>query len=111
MDFLKSTIASAISKAPPFPYKFLDRVATPGIWTLYNGTSHSTGAACSIFTFELHPAGGARGNQQALWPLAKNAVKRWRTLRHPGVVRVLDSVEVGCAWARRCGKALMLSKR
>lgn len=27
-------------------------------------------------------------------PLAKNALKKLRTLRHPGVIRVLDTVEV-----------------
>ena len=39
MDFLKSAVASAISKDPPFPYKFGDRVTVDqSIWTLYNGT-------------------------------------------------------------------------
>ena len=39
MDFLKSAVASAISKGPPFPYVFGDRVnLDQSIWTLYNGT-------------------------------------------------------------------------
>src|SRR5690606_10044111 len=39
MDFLKSAVASAISKAPPFPYTFGDRVDVgDSIWTLFNGT-------------------------------------------------------------------------
>ena len=39
MDFLKSAVASAISKDPPFPYKFGDQVAVEqSIWTLHNGT-------------------------------------------------------------------------
>lgn len=38
MDFLKSAVASAISKGPPFPYTFGDRVEVDNsIWTLYNG--------------------------------------------------------------------------
>jgi SCY1-like protein 1 len=28
-------------------------------------------------------------------PLARNAVRKLRTLRHPGVIKVLDTVEVG----------------
>lgn len=39
MDFLKSAMASAISKGPPFPYSFGDRVdIDASIWTLHNGT-------------------------------------------------------------------------
>lgn len=38
MDFLKSAVASAISKGPPFPYTFADRVEVDNsIWILYNG--------------------------------------------------------------------------
>lgn len=39
MDFLKSAVASAISKDPPFPYKFGDRLTVnQSIWSLHNGT-------------------------------------------------------------------------
>ena len=39
MDFLKSAVASAISKGPPFPYTFGDKVdLDSSVWTLYNGT-------------------------------------------------------------------------
>jgi hypothetical protein len=39
MDFLKSAVASAISKGPAFPYSFDDRVDLENsIWTLHNGT-------------------------------------------------------------------------
>lgn len=39
MDFLKLAVASAISKGPPFPYTFGDRVdLEQSIWTLHNGT-------------------------------------------------------------------------
>ncbi len=34
-------------------------------------------------------------------PLAKNALKKLRTLRHPGVIKVLDTVEVGRFWPHR----------
>ncbi|EGS18254.1 uncharacterized protein CTHT_0062760 [Thermochaetoides thermophila DSM 1495] len=88
MDFLKSAVASAIAaKGPPFPYTFGDKVdMDPSIWTLYNGTKREDGSPCSIFSFEVS------SNRSAL-PLAKNALKKLRTLRHPGVIRVLDTVE------------------
>lgn len=39
MDFLKSAVASAISKGPQFPYSFGDRITlNQSIWTLHNGT-------------------------------------------------------------------------
>ena len=39
MDFLKSAVASAISKGPSIPYSFGDRVdIDQSIWTLFNGT-------------------------------------------------------------------------
>ncbi|KAI9814953.1 MAG: hypothetical protein M1832_005592 [Thelocarpon impressellum] len=87
MDFLKSAVASAISKGPPFPYTFGDRVDVESTaWTLHNGTKREDGSNCSIFSFD------AVANKSSV-PLARNAVRKLRTLRHPGVVKVLDTVE------------------
>ncbi|KAI9851496.1 MAG: hypothetical protein M1838_003571 [Thelocarpon superellum] len=87
MDFLKSAVASAISKGPPFPYTFGERVDHDECsWALYNGTKREDGSNCSIFSFDV------TANKSSL-PLARNAVRKLRTLRHPGVVKVLDTVE------------------
>ncbi|KAF1354904.1 armadillo-type protein [Delphinella strobiligena] len=87
MDFLKSAVASAISKGPAFPYSFGDRVdIDQSIWTLHNGTKREDGSKCSIFSFDVN------ANRSRL-PLAKNALRKFRTLRHPGIVKVLDTVE------------------
>ncbi|PFH60294.1 hypothetical protein XA68_11177 [Ophiocordyceps unilateralis] len=87
MDFLKSAVASAMAQGPPFPYSFGDRVdLDQSVWTLYNGTKREDGSNCSIFSFDV-PANKGR------LPLAKNALKKLRTLRHPGVIKVLDTVE------------------
>ncbi|PMD43945.1 ARM repeat-containing protein [Hyaloscypha variabilis F] len=87
MDFLKSAVASAISKGPPFPYSFGDRVdVDTSIWNLFNGTRREDGSNCSIFSFDV------TANKSRL-PMARNAVKKLRTLRHPGVIKVLDTVE------------------
>lgn len=43
---------------------------------------------CSIFSFDIN------ANRSRL-PLARNALRKLKTLRHPGIVRVLDTVEVG----------------
>ncbi|KAI6080756.1 ARM repeat-containing protein [Hypoxylon rubiginosum] len=87
MDFLKSAMASAIAQGPPFPYTFGDKVdVDASIWTLYNGTRRADGSNCSIFSFDVTA-------NKARLPLAKNALKKLRTMRHPGVIRVLDTVE------------------
>ncbi|KAI9827066.1 MAG: hypothetical protein M1819_007058 [Sarea resinae] len=87
MDFLKSAVASAISKGPPFPYSFGDKVdVSQSLWTLHNGTKREDGSNCSIFSFDVVA-------NKARLPLARNAVRKLRTLRHPGVIKVLDSVE------------------
>jgi len=86
MDFLKSAVASAIAKSSSFPYTIADRVDQEGIWTLNNATRKEDGSTCSIFTFEI-------AAQRSLLPLAKNASRKLRTLRHPGVIKVLDVIE------------------
>lgn len=87
MDFLKSAVASAISKGPPFPFNFGDRVThDQSIWTLYNGTKKEDVSDCSIFAFDTIAS-------RPYLPLARNAVRKMRTLRHPGVIKVYDTVE------------------
>ncbi|KAJ0424599.1 armadillo-type protein [Aspergillus carlsbadensis] len=87
MDFLKSAVASAIAKGSSFPYSLGDRVdIADSIWTLHNATKREDGSACSVFTFEI-------ASNKSRLPLAKNAVRKSRTLRHPGVLKVLDTIE------------------
>ncbi|EFX03834.1 protein kinase family protein [Grosmannia clavigera kw1407] len=87
MEFFKSAVASAIAKGSAFPYSFGDRVdLDPSIWTLYNGTRREDGSDCSIFSFDITA-------NKARLPLARNALKKLRTLRHPGVIKVLDTSE------------------
>ncbi|CAK4033088.1 inactive serine threonine- kinase scy1 [Lecanosticta acicola] len=86
MDFLKSAVAS-IAKGPAFGYSFGDRVdIDQSIWTLHNGTKREDGSKCSIFSFDVN------ANRSRL-PLARNALRKFKTLRHPGVVKVLDTIE------------------
>lgn len=49
---------------------------------------------CSIFSFDVN------ANRSRL-PLAKNAVRKLKTLRHPGILKVLDTVEVGDAQCKQ----------
>ncbi|KAJ5893888.1 hypothetical protein N7495_005579 [Penicillium taxi] len=87
MDFLKSAVASAIAKGSSLPFSLGDRVDIgDSMWTLHNGTKREDSSACSVFTFDIV------ANRSRL-PIAKNAVRKSRTLRHPGVLKVLDTIE------------------
>ncbi|KAK9850822.1 hypothetical protein MYU51_011387 [Penicillium brevicompactum] len=87
MDFLKSAIGSAIAKGGGLPFSLGDRVDIgDSVWALHNGTKRDDGSTCSVFVFDIH------ANKSRL-PLAKNAVRKSRTLRHPGVIKVLDTIE------------------
>lgn len=109
MDFLKNAVASAMASGPPFPYNFGDKVdIDESVFTLYNGTKRvcaatfllsltdnsaltvskqEDGSNCSIFSFDITTSRGGL-------PLARNALKKLRTMRHPGVIKVFDTVEV-----------------
>ena len=45
------------------------------------------GSDCSIFAFDVTA-------DKTRLPLARNAVRKMRTLRHPGMIKVYDTVEV-----------------
>lgn len=123
MDFLKNAVASAMASGPPFPYNFGDKVdIDESVFTLYNGTKRvcaatfllsltddsaltvlqqEDGSNCSIFSFDITTSRGGL-------PLARNALKKLRTMRHPGVIKVFDTVEVSAlcqlrsAWYLDC---------
>ncbi|EXJ96282.1 SCY1 protein kinase [Capronia coronata CBS 617.96] len=87
MDFLKSAVASAIAKSSSFPVTLGDRIDLgDSIWTLHNGVKKDDHTSCCVFTFDIN-------SNKARLPLAKNAARRLRTLRHPGVIRVIDVIE------------------
>ncbi|KAK5273049.1 Nuclear aminoacylation-dependent tRNA export pathway component [Exophiala xenobiotica] len=87
MDFLKSAVASAIAKSSSFPVTIGDRIdAGESIWVVHNGVKKDDNTPCCLFTFDIN-------KDKARLPLAKNAARKLRTLRHPGVVRVIDVIE------------------
>jgi hypothetical protein len=59
-----------------------------GRWQVTDIMTQEDGSNCSIFSFDV------TANKSRL-PMARNAVKKLRTLRHPGVIKVQDTVEVG----------------
>ncbi|EXJ79154.1 SCY1 protein kinase [Capronia epimyces CBS 606.96] len=87
MDFLKSAVASAIAKSSSFPVTIGDRIDLgDSIWSLHNAIKKDDYSQCCLFTFDI-------SLNKARLPLAKNAARKLRTLRHPGVIRVIDVIE------------------
>ncbi|KZV66792.1 ARM repeat-containing protein [Peniophora sp. CONT] len=58
------------------------------IWTLYDGTKRDDGTLVSIFEFD-----GSSPNKRNALPLAKNALRKLRTTRHPDVLKFMDVIE------------------
>ncbi|KIX95953.1 uncharacterized protein Z520_08208 [Fonsecaea multimorphosa CBS 102226] len=87
MDFLKSAAAFAIAKSSSFPVTIGDRIDFgDSIWILHNATKKDDNSPCCLFNFDIQA-------NKALVPLAKNAARKLRTIRHPGVIRVIDVIE------------------
>lgn len=57
-------------------------------WKLHDGKRKDTGAAVSIFAWELTPTSSPDD-----YAAAKNALKRLRTARHPHVLQFIDGTE------------------
>lgn len=88
MSFLSNLFTSL---PPSFPYTLsnprpLQLQATT--WTLHSATHKQTNEICSALVFDKRKADESERR------IAAHAAKKWRTVRHPGVVRVRDVAEV-----------------
>ncbi|KAK9480662.1 armadillo-type protein [Lipomyces japonicus] len=89
MDFLKSAINTIAAKAnSAFPYSIGDRIDfhNDTIWQVNDGFRRNDNLPVTVFRFDVNV------NKSRLI-LAKNAVKKLRTLRFPSVIKVLDIYE------------------
>ncbi|XP_071453913.1 N-terminal kinase-like protein isoform X4 [Hetaerina americana] len=73
-----------------FPYEIGDPV--PGlegfsVWGLHKGKRKGTGEDVSVFVFDI------RNGNETQFDVAKSAVKRLKSLRHPSILTYLDSLE------------------
>lgn len=73
-----------------FPYEIGECVSefdTRSIWSLHKGKRKVTNEEVSVFVYDIKS-----GSEMKL-EIAKSAVKRLKTLRHPSVLQFLDSLE------------------
>ncbi|XP_058063107.1 N-terminal kinase-like protein [Anopheles bellator] len=73
-----------------FPYEIGEPVQqfdAKSIWALHRGKRKATNDEVSVFTYDI------RNGTEIKLELAKVAVKRLKTLRHPSILQFLDSLE------------------
>ncbi|GJJ06594.1 hypothetical protein Clacol_000787 [Clathrus columnatus] len=58
------------------------------IWSLYDAVKRDDSSQVSVFVFDAN-----QGNKRSQLPLAKNALRKLRTIRHPDVLKFVDVVE------------------
>ncbi|KAI5116981.1 hypothetical protein M0805_001592 [Coniferiporia weirii] len=58
------------------------------LWSLYDGTKRDDGTPVSVFIFDSN-----QPPRRNLLPLAKNALRKLRTVRHPDVLKFIDTVD------------------
>ncbi|KAH9858547.1 ARM repeat-containing protein [Lenzites betulinus] len=96
MDYLRTLGSAAVSSLVQksgltLPFSLGNKVTSfenRTIWSLYDGTKREDSSPVSIFEFEANtPA------KKNLLPLAKNAVRKLRTVRHPDVLKFMEVVE------------------
>ncbi|KZT32860.1 ARM repeat-containing protein [Sistotremastrum suecicum HHB10207 ss-3] len=96
MDLLRTLGSAAASSllqksGITFPFQIGEKIPefeANNIWTLHDGIKKDDSTPISIFTFE-----GNTPQKKNLLPLAKNALRKLRTLRHPDVLKFIDAVE------------------
>ncbi|GAA6029397.1 hypothetical protein JCM8097_003658 [Rhodosporidiobolus ruineniae] len=64
------------------------------IWTLYSGLKKDDQTPVTVFSFDLSaPSHSSSADRRSLLPLARNALRKLRALRHPNILKFLDGSE------------------
>ncbi|KAI8822171.1 armadillo-type protein [Fimicolochytrium jonesii] len=86
-EFAKSAISGALtSKGPALPFSVGEPVHFAPLWTIHDGVKKDDRSPVSVFVFDI------QRNRDKL-PLARNALKKCRTIRHPDLLKVYEGVE------------------
>lgn len=90
MSFLSGIVNKVISSsglALPFSVdEKLDAPPPAGLWTLHKGTKRDDGTPLTVFSMDLN-------TKRDKLALAQNSLKRIKTIRHPNMIRLVESVE------------------
>lgn len=100
MEYLRSAASAVLAKStgplPNYtvgaPFDIHHRSSSI-IWQIHHGTKRDDGSSCTILIFDS----ASDPNDKAKLIIAKNAARKLRTLRHPDVLKLLDSAETPTA--------------
>ncbi|KAN0090665.1 hypothetical protein V8E55_004231 [Tylopilus felleus] len=94
MDYLRNLGSAAVSTLVQksginLPFTLGPKVTScETLWVLYDATKRDDGSPVSVFEYDfVHPL------SKSTIPLAKNALRKLRTIRHPDVLKFMDVVE------------------
>ncbi|KAI6044640.1 armadillo-type protein [Pisolithus marmoratus] len=94
MEYLRNLGSAAVSTLVQksginLPFTLGSKVSSCAtLWTLHDATKRDDGTPVSVFEYDLiHPL-----NKSTL-PLAKNVLRKLRTIRHPDILKFMDVVE------------------
>ncbi|WWC64691.1 uncharacterized protein I303_107302 [Kwoniella dejecticola CBS 10117] len=100
MNYLKSITTSVLqSTGVTFPFSIGERIpgldSSASIWEVREGIKRDDGTPLTLFIYDstLPPFQPGNKDRRTLFQFAKNALKKLRTIRHPDVIRYIDSVE------------------
>ncbi|KAI9092883.1 armadillo-type protein [Phlyctochytrium arcticum] len=87
-EFAKSAISGALgSKGPSLPFTVGEAIRTESIWTIHEGIKKDDKSPVTVFVFDA-------ARQRDKLPLARNFLKKCRTIRHPDMLKVIEGVEL-----------------
>ncbi|KAJ3842095.1 armadillo-type protein [Lentinula raphanica] len=92
MDYLRNLGSAAVSTLVQksglnLPFSLGPKVASlDGICSLYDATKRDDSTLVSVFEYDF-------SQRRDLAPLAKNSLRKLRTIRHPDVLKFMDAVE------------------
>ncbi|ODQ79017.1 hypothetical protein BABINDRAFT_162088 [Babjeviella inositovora NRRL Y-12698] len=87
MNFLAKKLGTLTGFS--IPYNFLgEPLVVESVWKVYHGTKVEDGAKVTIFEFNLKD----NANQRNV-PLARNAYKKLKSIRFPGILHIVDFIE------------------
>ncbi|KAF8532504.1 ARM repeat-containing protein [Gautieria morchelliformis] len=96
MDYLRNLGSAAASSllqksGISLPFALGEKVISfegRSIWTLYDAVKRDDASLVSVFVFDA-----GQSNKRSQLPLAKNALRKLRTIRHPDVLKFIDVIE------------------
>lgn len=103
MDFLKSTISKALGPQLNLPFNIGTQTIDQdpqSIWTRYAGTRKDDQHPVTVLSFDMK-------RYPEKLALARNALKKARTIRYPDCIRFIDGIEV--IWRLRLRQRIELS--